>query len=73
VYFSKDVTLSWQRLRMLSKQMKICLNLENREEDDEENYTSLFSKPTLRKDKKFIKLPKEIRRDFDNSYNDFVS
>ena len=45
--------------------MKICLNLENREEDDEENYTTLFSKPALRKDKKFIKLPKEIKSDFE--------
>lgn len=43
------------------------------EDEDEENYTSLFPKPALRKDKKFTKLLEEIKKDFDNGYKDFVS
>jgi len=42
-------------------------------DEDEENYTGLFPKPILRKDRKFLKLLEEIKKDFDKGYKDFVS
>jgi DNA-binding Lrp family transcriptional regulator len=41
--------------------------------EDDENYTGLFPKPALRKDRKFLKLLEEIKKDFDKGYKDFVS
>jgi hypothetical protein len=42
-------------------------------DEEDENYTGLFPKPALRKDRKFLKLLEEIKKDFDKGHKDFVS